>query len=745
MSLHQANRGFDLLIAALLFVTSLVVIVRTNDMGFMRDEAFYFGHAETYQNWFVRLQDNRDERAKALTRTEILDTWHHNSEHPPLNKILFGFSWRALGRKLRPVERFRDAGGDRLVDILELGPAHGFAVGAPIAILSPQLVGQPASPTGRQLVIGEVVERDKLRAVVRMASNADVAKLRGICLPAGPGDALDGSLNRRTGCEAVERNLFHVMSESAALRFPNAVFAALLVAFIYLAGRMAFCGATTAGGPGRLARPFALLAAVGYLCIPQPFWHAHLCTFDTTIVALLFITTVTWHRALVAKGWIWPTAILWGVALLGKHNALVLPIPLIFHWLINAALERRIVAYWPLSPVRLVAGVALSVTAAALAVQIHPVVAVGILLLGLAATGVTMELPAVPAVFFAMLAAGPALLVLGWPLLWVDTFDNLLRWIEFHFHHEHYMQVWFGKVLAYPPFPPQFAWGMTAFTWPLTLLVPVVLGLLALYAPRRLKIPPEVLQVERFDAWLFAEHADDRGETAEQRSWLRLLLLSALWPIALISLPGTPIFGGTKHWMPAVPFLLLIGAYGVQAVWRTVLAAQHDVLGMPNRRALVVAWVLALALLIPAGQATRATYKHGAAYYNELLGGVPGAAQLGMQRQFWGGSTREGLDYVNRVAPANAAVWFHKSAWGAFEMYQREGWLRRDLRYSGTADGTQVGIYHHQKDHDDYQTDMFRDYKHLAASWQYAIDGVPIISVHRRPAVVASEPPARLP
>ena len=114
MSLHQASRGPDLLIACVLFVGALYMLVRSNDMGFMRDEAFYFGHAETYQNWFVQLENGGEDREKALTRKEILDAWHHNSEHPPLDKILFGYSWRALGRKLRPLDRIRQTCGDKI-------------------------------------------------------------------------------------------------------------------------------------------------------------------------------------------------------------------------------------------------------------------------------------------------------------------------------------------------------------------------------------------------------------------------------------------------------------------------------------------------------------------------------------------------------------------------------------------------------------------------------------------------------
>ena len=39
-----------------------------------------------------------------------------------------------------------------------------------------------------------------------------------------------------------------------------------------------------------------------------------------------------------------------------------------------------------------------------------------------------------------------------------------------------------------------------------------------------------------------------------------LLVAMALFPIFLIALPSIPIFGGTKHWLTAYPFLALLAA-----------------------------------------------------------------------------------------------------------------------------------------------------------------------------------------
>ena len=40
------------------------------------------------------------------------------------------------------------------------------------------------------------------------------------------------------------------------------------------------------------------------------------------------------------------------------------------------------------------------------------------------------------------------------------------------------------------------------------------------------------------------------------------VLLSAFVPIMIIAFPNTPIFGGTKHWMPAMPFFAILGGIG---------------------------------------------------------------------------------------------------------------------------------------------------------------------------------------
>ena len=179
---------------------------------------------------------------------------------------------------------------------------------------------------------------------------------------------------------------------------------------------------------------------------------------------------------------------------------------------------------------------------------------------------------------------------------------------------------------------------------------------------------------------------------------------------------------------------ILIAAHGARQVWYGLCRRWiTDAARAPRLLATVAAWLLVALVALPSARATREVHPHGTAYYNELIGGLPGAADARMQRQFWGGATRDGLEAVNRRAPKGARIWFHKCAWTSFVMYQREGWFRRDLSYAGTPKGSAMGFYHHQKDHDDYELECMAEYGVKSPVMQMSIEGVPMLSVYQRP------------
>jgi 4-amino-4-deoxy-L-arabinose transferase-like glycosyltransferase len=73
------------------------LVVTASDLGFARDEGFYFSAARSYARWFELLGR---EPSRALERAAVDAAWAANHEHPSLVKSLFALSWLHLHERL---------------------------------------------------------------------------------------------------------------------------------------------------------------------------------------------------------------------------------------------------------------------------------------------------------------------------------------------------------------------------------------------------------------------------------------------------------------------------------------------------------------------------------------------------------------------------------------------------------------------------------------------------------------------
>lgn len=664
---------WDALTALGLFGMALAMFLSTTDIGFPRDEGFYFRYSSAYQHWFYDLEDDLgrwDGQNPSLEKSAVAPVWRGNAEHPPLAKVLFGYSWRGLGEKLRPIRSIQDAAGETLLRIGPIAKPEGFDIGEELWVLGPDLVGQKRPSSERVIARGTVLDVVGDQALARIDGDSPSAEdLNSLCAVApdapGPSEWL-------RGCQArpAARGW---LSESTAFRFPAMVFGALLIAAIYLFG------------VGTVGRTAALFAALAFHFVPRHFFHAHLTVFDTMVTAMSFFTVAAFWYSLRSRTWVVLSGVVWGFALLTKHNAWFVPVTLGLWWLAGTKFRGG------------------------------------------------FRLPRIPWAFVAMLAIGLPMFWLFWPRLWYDGWANFKWYVAFHSNHDHYMQHYFGQVLAYPPFPWSFPFAMTAFTWPAVTVAMVALGIGGLVAAAR------------------------RGHQALHR-WVapgpyapftvpRLLAIQALWPVVLIAIPTTPVFGGVKHWMPAMPFVALVAGVGfhifADAALRQ-LARPWPRLQAARVPKIAATAALGAVLLAPAARATLHAHPDGTAYFGELIGGAPGAADAQMQRQFWGYPTRHALGYLNEHVPRNGLVYFHKSVRSAWRMYLRDGLLRADIRHTGDLfdfgsiesklKRTTHAVYHHQKDHDEYELAVWRAYGTQTPVWQAVYDGVPMVSVYENPA-----------
>lgn len=299
--------------------------------------------------------------------------------------------------------------------------------------------------------------------------------------------------------------------------------------------------------------------------------------------------------------------------------------------------------------------------------------------------------------------------VATWPWLYPDLPARLAGFVSFSFlgHSSLLGQYTFYLGLLSPKPPWHYPFVMAAAVLPATILLMALAGLAEMVGQGR----------------------------AARAGWL--LVLSALGPMLPFALGLVAAYDGERLFLSAFPFLAALAALGFVGVsnvvwdfvWRRIprLAAQrrsHRLRGLLN--------VALLVLLVLPPLADRARlHPYELSYYGEIVGGVRGAAALGLETTFWGDSYQGVLDYLNNNAPPNAAVW--ADAYYVLWAYQDLGRLRKDIFVPGadapdpaTADLAVVQTR---------QSRFFEPVARLMASrtpeWIVSVDGVALALVYR--------------
>lgn len=506
--------------------------------------------------------------------------------------------------------------------------------------------------------------------------------------------------------------LFHeelgLVRSATAFRLPAFAFSALVPALSYRMGAALY---------GRTA---GLFAALSFLLVPRHLFNAVLACFDMPVAAMWLLVVYAFWRALDDGRWAWGCGVAFGLALGTKHNALFLPLVLLpfafaraWTQSARAPAARRTVAL--LAGLLAAAALLLGVMLLSLGPEgfvrriellsphtfLFVALAVGatacVRALGREAPGAARAL----APLVAMGVLGPVLFYLHWPYLWHHPVSRTAWYLEFHAQHVHYAWFYLGQLLVAPPFPLAYVAVKTALTVPLSLFAPMVTGLLALGGRTALSLLRRT-----------------RGQVRAPSLAELLVGANALASILIISHPQVPHFGGVKHWLPSMPFLAMLSgaavARGCEALVQWLAGRGR---GLP--RAAVAAPVFAL-LFLPALLGLLRVHPYGTAFYGELAGGLPGAASLGMQRQFWSSHVTGVLPWINEHAPQGARVYLHEVNGYSFRDYQRNGMLRADLRPAGgPADADLAAMQYHQE---------FRE--HEVEAWQAFGTQVPVTGLY---------------
>jgi hypothetical protein len=484
--------------------------------------------------------------------------------------------------------------------------------------------------------------------------------------------------------------------ESTAFRFPAMVFSGLLIAMVYLFARRF------------VPRPAAVAGAVLALAQPHYFFHAPIACFDAPITTMAFAVGFAYWKSLRSARWGVASGVVFGVALGTKHNAWLMPIFLVGHylWMRRDDILRR------------------------------------------------RRLPRVPLAFVSMAVLGPIIFFLHWPWLWPAPVARAQSYLNRHLQHEHYNFEYLGQNWNNPPtdtahklLRTTFPFVSTALTVPVTTLALALWGGVVLWRRRRgdAVIDGELPETPETPGAL----AVGAG-TSPRPGWLRpgadvdrapgaFLAVQIFGPLGVLAVPSTPIFGGVKHFMPAMPFLAVAAAIGVAALGRAAVMG----LRAYRPRAPSTFWAqrllpaaLAALVCVPAITETQRSQPDGLTHYNLIAGGFAGGASLGMNRQFWAYCVLPMLDWVNRNHGDNHRMYWHDVLGDALHMYKRDGRLDLDVGDTGAAEpgiqASAMGLMVWEKHWTIYEGWLWESYGTVKPAFVRDREGVPLVIGYRR-------------
>lgn len=512
--------------------------------------------------------------------------------------------------------------------------------------------------------------------------------------------------------------LFHealgVLRPATAFRLPAFALSALIPPLVYRMGTSLY---------GRTA---GLFAALSFFLVPRQYFNAQLACFDMPIAALWLLVVYAFWRSRDDLRWGAGCGLAFGAALATKHNALFLPFALVPFaayrgWLASRSslkargLFHRCLALFAavgcgygvialvLGPSRFERSFELLSPQTFLFLALA--VGSGVLLRRLLRVSPETARAAMPVAAMAVL--GPAIFYLHWPYLWHAPVERTAWYLAFHATHNHYAWFYLGELLREPPFPLAYVVVVTGLTVPASLFAPMVTGYLSVLGRGALALVPKL-----------------RARVASPSCDEWLLLVQATASIAIISHPQVPHFGGVKHWLPSMPFLALFAGLAV--------ARGCEALGKKTRlpRPALAASIFTL-LFLPALVGLARVHPYGTSYYSELAGGLPGAASLGMQRQFWSNNVTGVLPWINAHAPRGARLYLHEVNGLSFRDYQRNGMLRADLVSSGpfVAD---VAAYQYHQEFREHEVSLWQAFETLRPVAGLYLDETPQVVVYLR-------------
>ena len=156
------------------------------------------------------------------------------------------------------------------------------------------------------------------------------------------------------------------------------------------------------------------------------------------------------------------------------------------------------------------------------------------------------------------------------------------------------------------------------------------------------------------------------------------IILGALLPVVLTSLPFFPIYDMERFLLICFPFAAVTAGYGVAAVLEK----------FPGRKKMAAVLAVILLAYLPTFREWRYLHPLELSYFNAFVGGLRGAVEKGYPRTYWLQGYWAALPYLNSKVADGSAISAEEDA--VLVAYQQFGLLKRTLRPTRIFDRVKV-------------------------------------------------------
>lgn len=240
---------------------------------------------------------------------------------------------------------------------------------------------------------------------------------------------------------------------------------------------------------------------------------------------------------------------------------------------------------------------------------------------------------------------------LVWPWLYHEPVERMWEYVLFvTFDHWEIGQWYLGRFYMPPPW--HFAFVMVFAVVPLVLTVLYVVGIVRTIV--------------------------DTIVEKRERALGVLLIIGALVPMLALAIGQSMVYDNDRLFMPSFPYLAALAGIGFDWARRGLQKMATRVI--PPAWARVLALFVLIAAFIPHIASAFSVYPHLLSYYSESIGGLPGAARLGLEHTYWCETYFEAFPYLNTHGRSGDKVWVQNWSHDVMFYYQVHGNLRPDLQ-----------------------------------------------------------------